>query len=408
MTHKFPLGSWNYPSITTRGAEEVERWARCGMTVTQSFRFSYGFDDKARMLELLDECERYGIRLILCVNDLDFRAFTNEEDYRRIFARACEDFGRHPAAYGFHVGDEPLAKEEFDACATAIRIQKEMAPDLRPVINFCPWSEGYEEKYLGCSLKDWAASFTESSHADLLGYDCYTQLDNALPRPDRYFSNLRMYHEAAKASGAELWVTGLSVAHYHYRTASEDDLRWQLNTAAASGCRGFFWFFFYGDLYRNYRDAPIDPFNEETEVYRSMARVQKIFHIKHGDLLMGLKHKATYHVGESYGGYPLFTGETHPLIRRIKSLYGAPGLLSIFEDDKGKEYFVIVNNTPSEPDGFVFCLDKKVKKVVRLENNTEETLSAEHHHDAFYTDLENETEAGTWFAPGQMEIFCFE
>lgn len=407
MTGKFPLGSWNYPSISERGAEEVDRWARCGMTVTQSFRFSYDSDKKERLIALLDECEKAGIKLILSVRGLEYSSFTDEDTYRQAFRRAYDDFGKHPAAFGFDVGDEPTTPVGFDACARAIRIQKEEAPELHPFANFCPWSKGYEERYLGKNIVDWAKEFAEKSHVDLLSFDCYTQM-RPDPRPDSYFANLRLYHEAAKASGTELWFTGLSVGHYIYRSPSEDDLRWQLNTAAASGCRGVLWFFFYGNGYRNYRDSPIDLFNEETEVFRSMARVQKTFHLKHGELLMKLKHKSTYHIGESYGGYPLFTEGVHPLIKRIKSLYNEPGLISFFEDENGKEYCVLVNNSPFRPDGFAMRLEKRVKKAVRVENHVAEVFSSEHHHDAFYAELEDEIEVGTWFAPGQMEIFCFE
>lgn len=411
MTQHFPFGTWNYPSIKQKGAEEVERWVRCGMTLTQSFRFSYGADDKSRMLALLDECEKAGIRLIVCIDGLDFRAFTNEEDYRKTFARAYEDFGRHPAAYGFHIGDEPMGKEELAACITIHRIQKEIAPELTPFLNLYPYHAGYEDNILGGrECIEWAKEFTAAADCHLLSYDCYTQMLSESWGVDLYFRNLRIYMDMAKATDSELWTTLLSVAHFHYRAPSEDDFRWQVSTAAASGCRSILWFYFYGGIPSDsYRKFPVDEFNEETETFRDLARVQKRFHAMYGDLLMTLKHRATYHIGQSFGEYPLFPENTHPLIKRVESPDNIPGILSFFEDKDGREYCILVNNSPDKPNRLNAVLDKKVEKILRIELNGERiTDFAKNHYDCEYKENEDEVTAGVWYAPGQMEMFRFE
>ena len=297
MLGKFPIGFWNYPNINSYGPEEVARWTKCGMTLNQSPRFDYEKNTKEQMLALLDECERQGMKLMLCIAGIEFRdALKDIDTMRKTYIRAYEDFGKHPATYGFFVGDEPVGKEENRACVEAYKIYLEISPELTPFLNFNPYYPGYEDHILGGqNFTEWGKEFTKESGCSIICYDCYQQMNPGTEGLDAYFLNLKMYADMANAAGIELWTTLLSTAHYRYRVPSEDDLRWQLNTAVASGCRGIQWFLFYGGFNNNYRVAPIDEFGEETETYRYLTRVQKRFHVMHGDLLYSLKHKKAYH-----------------------------------------------------------------------------------------------------------------
>lgn len=410
MSGEFPIGFWNHHSIIGRDISEVTRWKECGVNLPHSFIFSYDNCKKEDLIAFLDECERQDIKMILNIRGMEYRDCSSEEEYRSLFERAYNDFGRHPATYGFAIGDEPMDKAGFDDCAKVIRIQKEIAPELRPFINFCPWNEEYEEKILGDNMIDWARSFSEASKIDQLCYDCYSQMNPNLPRPDHYFANLRLYREAAEAAGTELWYCPLSVAHFCYYMPTEDNMRWQLHTAAASGVRGIVWFIFYNIMpCNNFRNSPIDEFGKETETYHAMARVHKRFHAMYGDLLYRLKFRKVYHFEECYGGVEEFPENTHPFIRRMISEDRLPGILSFFEDENGKEYCVLVNNSFERNCRFHFELNKNVKKICRTAmNGTWMTDFAKSHWDAFYEEHEDCIRAGVWLAPGQMEIFCFE
>lgn len=408
----FPIGFWNYPAVGTYGPEEVSRWTRCGMSWNQSPRFSYQTNTPDQLLAILDECEKQGIGLTLCINGLDFRDAVRDLDaYRALFERAYRDFGHHPATVGFFIGDEPIGEEENRACVEAYRIMLSTAPELTPFLNFNPIFPGFEEKVLGGrKFSDWAKEFTDTSGCKLICYDCYAQLNEGEDGTDFYFYNLNKYSEMARNAGIEVWTTLLSTAHFLYRAASEDDIRWQLNTAVASGCRGILWFLFYDFLpCNNYRSAPIDPFGEETETYQYIRRVQKTFHALYGDLLIQLKWKKTWHLEKAYGGYQLFRTGDHPLIRRVISDEKLPGILSLFEDEEGREYVCLVNNSPFKPGRFSFVLPKDVKKILRIYKNGEMVVDFKtNHHDAIYEERDDEIIAGCFLAPGQMEIFRFE
>lgn len=410
---KFPIGFWNYPPIERFGIEEVTRWTDAGITLNMSPGFSYSKNTKEQMIALLDECQRQGMRLILRVGGLDFRnAVESMEEYEKNFRRALEDFGSHPATYGFFIGDEPGNETQMQACINAYKLQLSLAPNLMPFLNFLPYWEGIENSvYGGRSFNDWAKEFTEKSGCPQICYDHYAQLNPETDAGlDSYFLNLKKFAEMANYAGIELWTTLLSVGHYRYRVPTEDDLRWQLNTAVACGCRGILWFYFYNNMPgNNYRGAPIDELNEETDTYRNMRRVQYRFHKMHGDLLYSLKHKKTYGFEKCYGTMDPFPQETHPLIRRMISTDRLPGLLSFFEDSEGREYAVMVNNSPFESGRFSFALDKKVKKIWRIElNGSAVSDFAKHHHDAIYGEHYDYIQAGAYLAPGQMEIFRFE
>ena len=50
-----------------------------------------------------------------------------------------------------------------------------------------------------------------------------------------YFTNLREFEAASRRHGIPYWTTLLSVGHFRYRCPREDDMRWQVSTAAAHG-----------------------------------------------------------------------------------------------------------------------------------------------------------------------------
>ena len=408
---KFPIGFWNYPPVDAHTPDEVSRWTRCGMTWNLSPSFSYAKHSREQLTAFLDECHRQGMQMNLRIEGLGFRdLLKDEEGYRKLFDRACDDFGSHPATEGFFIGDEPVGEAENRACVDAYKVMLSRAPALSPFLNFYPYIKDFEERVLGGqSFPEWAKQFTAASGCRRICYDCYAQLNEGEEGTDFYFLNLNKYSEMARIAGIEIWTTLLCSAHYLYRPASEDDIRWQLCTATASGCRGILWFLFYDKLAsNNYRLSPIDPFGEETDTYRSLARIQKIFHAMYGELLMRLKWKKTWHFEKAYGDYPLFPEEGYGRIQRMISEQGLPGILSIFEDVEGREYAVMVNNSPFKPGMFEFVVPKDAK-ITRVElNGTKLTDFKSFHHDAIWREEADENIAGCYLAPGQMEVFTIE
>ena len=138
-TQPFPMGFWNYTQTGQLGPKDVTDWSDCGMTLTMSPAFNPELHNKADLLALLDACAEKGVRLIVCDTRARWHGAAGDAAaYRARFQTAYEDFGRHPAVFGFHVGDEPRAADEAD-CVAACRIQQEVAPELTPFLNHFPW-----------------------------------------------------------------------------------------------------------------------------------------------------------------------------------------------------------------------------------------------------------------------------
>ncbi len=407
---KFPIGFWNYTVTGQLRAKDVKDWADLGMTMANSPEYWDGLDRNA-MLELLDACEEHGIKMILCDRRARWGGSVDDpEAYEARFREAYEDFGRHPAAFGFHVGDEPTNEKAFAECCAAHRIQEKVAPELTPHLNFLPYWEGQEKDILHAdTFTQWAERMVRDADLKILCYDCYAQMNPEESGTDMYFQNLRKFMEAADATGITPWTTLLSVGHFRYRCPSEDDLRWQLNTAAASGMKGIMWFFVYERGPKsNYRNPPIDEFGERTETFQWMSRVNRHFLHQFGDFFLHAEHKKTVHFGKSYGGYEMFEpGVTDPDIVDFTSVHGLPAVLGFFEKD-GKKFLAVVNNSVKESGQFRIHVPKNVKKFQRW--NWELYLSDMKTDcwDAFYTETEDQCIGGDWLAPGQMKLYYYE
>ena len=406
---KFPIGFWNYTTVEQTYPEAVEDWEKLGMTLTFSPQYDPVRHSRQALLDLLDACRSRDIGVI--VNDSRTRwgnAASDPAGYRERFLQACGDFGKHPAVVGFHLGDEPYHPQDFANCAAAHRICLEAAPELLPHINFLPYWPGQEKTVLkAASFRDWAAGMVKSAGLKVLCYDCYTQLNPEEEGTDNYFRNLRIFDQAAVASGISPWTTLLSVGHFRYRVPTEDDFRWQLNSAVASGMKGVLWFYVYMVNISNYRLAPIDEFGERTENFFRLSRVNRHFLHQFGDFFLLAKHTGAWHIGKAYGGYRLFRpGVDSDTVLDVTSEEGLPGIVSFFEKD-GERYLAVVNNSPFESGRFTVHLPKRVQIFERLSWSRAFESVKEHRHDAVYWENEGEIGGGDWFAPGQMQLYHY-
>lgn len=125
--------------------------------------------------------------------------------------------------------------------------------------------------------------------------------------------------------------------------------------------------------------------------------------------MSALTHKETYHTHKAYGEYELFHENAHATIKTMESQHNVPGIISFFEDENGKEYIAIVNNSPFESDLFTLSISKQVSRVFLIHQNGEyEEDMRISHHDAIFEETDSSIRAGVYLAPGQMEIFRLE
>lgn len=409
MFDKFPVGFWNYTSIEDTDISFVKDWVECGITLTQSPRYNAKRDTdgsmKKKMLEIMDECHKNGIKLIINDSRVGWRgAHDNPEDYRRRYAEVLADFGNHPATYGIEVGDEPFRNSMPDVFA-ACKIQKEMAPHLAPFLNLLPlWNGGY----IGYTdIDECFEDYKANLNVNVICYDRYSQMNPEDSGTDYYFFDLRRYFELAKEMNIPLWTTLLSVGHFRYRVPSYDDYRWQFNTAIASGCKGVMWFYFYGfnAPNSNYRGSPMNMFGERTASYYALSDVLREFHHTFGNIFETLELQKSYHLGRAWGGFPLFKDGDSDILIHAETIHGIDGIISFFKDEEGADYIAIVNNSKDKSGQLALKFPKSCGKLMRVGKNMLARYVLDDWHDEGLDDYGETYQYYPWLAPGQLNLY---
>lgn len=340
---QYPILAWHYCGFNRSPKQKVEDWHDMGLNIVTA---PVDLNHKEIIREALDLAAGYNMKLILFDPRTGWRTLTKvgEEEYRKGVAEAIADFGSHPGVFGFYIGDEPDAPDAADAFK-ALRINEEMAPHLTAFLNLLPWFDWIGPRMGTDAYAPYLDRASRESNAKILSYDCYAQMwdDKAKAYRD-YFNNLREYYENYKRNGMPFINTVLCIGHFSYRCPSKDDLLWQLTTSVAQGAAGVMWFHIeQSDLHANYRNAPINVLGDRTTEFGWMREVNCVFNNYVGEIMATLSIDKCYHVGEAYGGMPLF--EPFDNIVDVKSSE-TPLIVSSFHNEAGERFYVVCNNSP--------------------------------------------------------------
>lgn len=382
MQSDYKVGFWNYVDTGVRDENDVAMWKDLGFNLAMSYEFDVKRHDKAQMRKVLDECKRQGLCVIVCDKRTDYRGIfeKGKERFAQELREAIADFGGHEAVYGFHIGDEPGEdKNSIEAAAYAISVFKAAAPQLKAYLNFLPISDS-----IPCTPSQYCDNWyrgMKDSGMDIVSFDYYGQccyFDKEFFK-DIYFQNLKEYKALAEKMGAEAWTCLLTVGHGSLRVPTQDDIRWQLNTAAAHGFTGFLWFFLYErfyDAWWGFRNAPIDRYWNKTDTYYKLLYENRTFLEYVVPVLSKYKFVRARHYNHCYGGFEKFVPDGGIKDLNIWINETAPLIVSEFENEEAVAY-VIVNNSQTEP--------------VRIRVD--------------FADFVGREQASPWLVPGGIQIF---
>ncbi|MBQ7475615.1 MAG: hypothetical protein IJS78_06825 [Clostridia bacterium] len=402
MSDHVTLSFWNYNAFSGYKPEMLRDWVNCGMTDPVAPMFRLGKDDKSAFLGMLDDAEKLGVRMILQIDGL-FLDNALGDGYKETVERVVREFGSHPAAAGYYVGEEP-SDENAENYRRGIRVIRDADPDAHIYVNMGS-IERTERMLLsksGQTLEEWCTDLAAGAGGDVIGFGSYNQMLYSGGGLDDHFYNVRNFVEIGKKLGVEIWATVLSSAHYNFRVPTEDDFRWQLNTCVACGCRGVIWFRLYDKLIAaDYHGSPIDEFGEKTVRYHDLARVQKKFNYHYGKLFSRLEHVSTAGIGTSWGGYFYFLPGAHDLVDAASS---RSAMISFFKDGEGTDYAVVFNTLQRESTFVTLSFSEKVKAARAVYRNGEEI------HTMFERgETRGSVSSGEiWLTPGQMEVIRLE
>ena len=408
----FPVTFHNYSPWGSPAAvpEAVKTWTDLGLTVGRTPGYDPRKVDKADMLAILDACAEAGIKCFVP----DRRAGTgslrdaDEDSFRRSFEEALKDFGSHPAAFGFDVGDEPARQHITPAFRTAA-LHREMAPHLTSFLSMGGYDPGAVE-WMGIrSYGRYLDEYCRIAQPRMLFQNNYYALHEGDYAQDSYFRSHKMFTDSCKRNGdVPYWVTLCCSGHMNMRCPSEDDLRWQINTSAALGAKGFAWFLVYvTEPHMNYRLNPIDEHWERTETFEWLSRQLRTFQKWHGPTLMKLTFQKAFFLlgGGPTGGYP--TTIDSELVKGVRVRDDKfEVLISEFKDADGRDYVAIVNRSLTGSGQAIIRWHGKPKVFcVGWEGEGKGEVRA------FFDDDWPENphlETGPWLAPGQMELYRIE
>lgn len=356
MDNTIRFGFWNYVESGVLKKEEVAEWKKMHFDLPMSFTFDERKHDKRDMLALLDECEKYGLKLIICDQRTHFRTLLLEDRDKFIAGvkQAYTDFGTHGAAFGFFVGDEP-APNETEIFIEAVKIVIEEMPGLTPFANLVPyWGGGSDfDMLVGASEREHTEiveKILKETKIPLIGYDQYTQcLDdnyNTECGINSYFYVLDQYHKLTKKYGIPFYVTLLSCGHWSFRTPREEDIRWQIYTALAHGARGILWFHLYGyDAGTSYVGNPFVLCGNDvlkTPLYDAILRQQAIFNAYYRSQFEKMEMTAVYHTGHIYDPQKRFCADD--MLSDINGKFSYPTIITYYKEYITEKKWISVVN----------------------------------------------------------------
>lgn len=413
---RFPIGFWSTGTPTITG-KMIDDWAEAGITLT--------YAGGQNMKDVLDWAHKRDIQIIIeDSRSAAPRQYEKDEvpqDYLRQVQSLVADYGKHPAAFGFKISDEPDPRN-FRSVLKCAKTASEVSENLHVVVNNFSWyrSGGKYYDYDNIQLyRDELLPTLAENGVDIVSYDCYWHMNPEEPGPgwELFFESLYNYGEFSRENGMDFWNICLATPHLYFKVSDEAAVRWQFNCSIAYGARGVFYYTFYTPATANFRNGPIDEFGYKTEKFDWLRRTHQRFLTLYRNLFLEIELKQVTQVGQVYGQVPVF--EPDELITKVEPIqYTLPGahkvdmdhpfIVSRFVGQCGEQYVMVVNNSIDKsiyckigfrnPAFRLFCY-KPAYGSIPVPGPVEETGVVRH---------KDNCEVKVWLAPGQEILYRVE
>lgn len=291
---------------------------------------------------MLDACQRLGLKAIVFDESVAGgrwdRPFDGDAAVRGIEA-FIPKVNQHPAVYGYHLKDEPSAKE-YPALGKAVAAVKRLAPGKWPYINLFPGDGPSYDKYV--------EDFINVCQPMIVSYDRYVLGEDG-KFGDAFWINLAQIREAGLRHGLPFHNIVLTAAHWGYREVTEADLRLQTFGSLVYGARGLAYYKFCSaalpilnaDDLGNFRMGPLDEFGEKTPLWQGMRRVNRMI-TNLAPTLLKLRSDDVYHIG----GEAVPARNHGPTDRTlVKTVTGGEFVVGDFTHQDGSRWVLLVNRS---------------------------------------------------------------
>ena len=350
---EYKIGFWNYMDLKKHQPKMVGEWEELGYNYAMT-PYYFPEEDPQKFFGILEDCEKRNIQIVIkaCECSWEHLAAVGEEEFRKSIREMQRLFGGYKCVHSFFVGDEP-EEEDMPIVAQACKIIKEEGKGIKPFLSVkTPISMDRT------ALKNMLIKLVKDGEMEYIVYNCYSQcMANVEQRQQgiqSYFEFLNMFREIREATNVTVWLSILGLGHWYYRAPSQADMRWQLNTAALYGVKGFVWFFPYEYKYEpdlgpmNYA---VNIFGDKTPTFGWQREEDLKFLTFVAPELEGATLKAVYQHWQFWlpmGGTDMFVKEKDDVVENVTDDFNRPIIISRFEKADGTPLVAVCNGSQTE------------------------------------------------------------
>lgn len=323
---RIPVLAWHGPPENESTPKNYKELFDAGFTHNFSFIHSL-----AEMEKAIDAAQSAGIKQFVVCAEL-------ASDPEGI----AKKFMNHPFVAGYHLRDEPGAKD-FDGLAKWVKRIQSVDKNHWCYINLFP---NYAEKeVLGTeTYQEYVDKYLNEVPTEAISFDHYPIHKNILRH--NYYENLEIISKASQKSKKSFWGFTLAVAHGSYPRPKLEHLRLQVFSNLAYGAFGIQYFTYWTppkDSSFVFEHAPIELDGSKSEAYELAKKMNKeiegLSAVFMGSNVLSLGHT---------GSLPLGTKPFEPIdpIKSIKT-EGDGAIVSLLSQND-RRFLVIVNRNYME------------------------------------------------------------
>jgi hypothetical protein len=334
--------------------------------------------------DALDLARRCGLKLMVAKIGLDPATFRGAEGRRRA-AGQVERFGRHPALWGYFLGDE-AREADFDALGRIADSLRQHAKDKPFFVSLLPSDAFVGPALANADYVGYVERFLRAVRPPLLAY-AYLPL-RAGESEGGWFENLEIIRRAALAQGIPFCATLRGSVWPGMQPLGEGDLRWQVYTSLAYGAQGVAWFSYWGAPDGG-REGIVAPDGSPTERYRWIAALNAELRTL-GPTLLRLRSTAVYHTGDVPPGATRLP--VHGLVGAIE---GGSFVVGLFDEGgRGERYVLLANQERQREVTAKMTIHQPCRSAAWLDPATGRWLDLAARTDRFQTAIEFPLPAG--------------
>jgi hypothetical protein len=309
---------------------------------------------------ILDACEKHGLKYI----PYDGRVLSKapgDPQFAANLDAIIADYANHPALAGYFLADEP-GPGAFPLLAAVNQYLLKKDPARLPFINMLP--NYVDEKYIGGPYEKFLEQYCATVKPKLLCYDHYALFEKV--ERESYFANMEAIRRNALKCGAAMGYIFQCTPHGTYRDPSETDLRWQVNTALAYGCKALLYFTYFTptDADSNFHNGILDAKGNRTPHF-AMAKAINAELKNLSGTLTKLTSTSVYHTGPLPAGCTALAADAP-----IQVQSGGPLVLGFFKHEDRSNWAIVVNRDMHKPTSASLVFAGKPKGVDELSPQT--------------------------------------